>query len=46
MNADNDIARLLEYRVSRSAAGRLDFRVATLRRKPAGARKRPGRGAR
>jgi aspartate 1-decarboxylase len=58
MNADNDIARLMEYRVSRSAAGRLDFRVASLRRKPAGARrmagarqsagvrKRPARGAR
>jgi aspartate 1-decarboxylase len=40
----NDIERLLEYRVSRDAQGRLDFRIATIPRVPKSARGRRAGG--
>ena len=43
LDAGNDIARLMEYRVTRSRDGRLDFRVVTLRRATPVTRPRKGR---
>lgn len=46
LNADNDITGLLEYRVKRSASGRLDFRVMRLRQRVRRAGKRAKRAKR